>query len=220
VFNSPVIRRLLLACAALLATVGSVLVVSDERPAAVELAAVGRAAGRAERPVEVQPPDPAPVTQATIAVAQLPEPVPPPTADYMDEPIVEIGRLAIPAIGLDQPLYQGVSLTNIDHGPSHWPGTAMPGHRGNVVVAGHRVTRTRPFRHLDRLQPGDQAVFTTADGESVYEFVGTEVVTPDRVDIVDQTPDFTATFYACHPPGSARYRIVARWRLVSAPFGA
>jgi hypothetical protein len=42
-------------------------------------------------------------------------------------------------------------------------------------------------------------------------------VTPDRVDIADQLPEYEATLYACHPPGSARERIVAHFRLVSPP---
>jgi sortase A len=212
------VRRLLFVVSALLAAIGSVAAITDS-PAAEGLDAVGSAVGRidvSDRPtVEVVAAPP-----PTMSVSTLPQPVPPAADDYIDEPVVEIGRLAIPALGVDQPLFDGVSLTNIDHGPSHWPGTAMPGHVGNVVVAGHRVTRTRPFRNLDQLQPGDQAIFTTAEGQSVYEFTGIEIVTPDRVDIVDQTPEPTATFYACHPPGSARYRIVARWRLVSAPFQA
>ena len=44
-----------------------------------------------------------------------------------------------------------------------------------------------------------------------------EIVTPDRVDIADQRPAYTATLFACHPPGSARERIVAFFRLVGAP---
>ena len=65
------------------------------------------------------------------------------------------------------------------------------------------------------LVPGDQATLTTVDGSFVYEFTGHEIVTPDRIDIVNQTAEYRATFFACHPPGSARYRIVAYWRLVS-----
>jgi sortase A len=210
------LRRIVLGLATLVAAVDVSIIVVHDETAARELDALGAAVGRSglDAPrLEITP-----TSAPAVTVEGLPQPAAPPSADYMDEPIVEIGRLAIPALGVDQPLYQGLSLTNIDHGPAHWPGTAMPGRLGNVVVAGHRVTRTRPFRHVDDLRPGDQAIFTTVDGQSVYEFVGTEIVTPDRVDIVNQTADYTATFYACHPPGSARYRIVARWRLVSAPF--
>jgi sortase A len=154
---------------------------------------------------------------ATTTTWPLTQPMTPPEEDYFDEPIVEIGRIAVPALGLDEVLHQGISLHNIDLGPSHWPGTALPGHLGDVVVAGHRVTHSRPFRDLDALGTGDTLTFTTAEGTFTYEWTGTEVVTPDRVDIADQMPEYEATLYACHPPGSARERIVAHFRLVGAP---
>jgi sortase A len=154
---------------------------------------------------------------ATTTTWPLTQPMTPPEEDYFDEPTVEIGRIAVPALGLDEVLHQGISLHNIDLGPSHWPGTALPGHLGDVVVAGHRVTHSRPFRDLDALGAGDTLTFTTAEGTFTYEWTGTEVVTPDRVDIADQVPEYEATLYACHPPGSARERIVAHFRLVGAP---
>jgi hypothetical protein len=43
---------------------------------------------------------------------------------------------------------------------------------------------------------------------------GTEIVAPDAMHIVDQTPEPTATLFACHPKGSAAQRIVAHFRLV------
>jgi sortase A len=153
----------------------------------------------------------------TTVVLPIPAPPPGPSAD---EPLVELGSLSIPAIGVDVPLFEGVTLPTISHGPSHWPGTALPGQVGNVVVAGHRVTHTRPFRNLDELQPGDQAVFTTAEGTFTYELTGIEVVTPDRLDIVQQTMAYTATMFACHPPGSARERIVTHWQMLNPPPGA
>ena len=84
----------------------------------------------------------------------------------------------------------------------------MPGKAGNVVVAGHRTSHTKPFRHLEALAPGDEVIFTMPDGRFVYRVVGTEIVTPDRIDITNQTSAKTATLFACHPPGSTKQRIV------------
>jgi sortase A len=159
----------------------------------------------------------APAATTTTWPLSVPEVLPDNEDGYYDQPIAEIGRLAVPALGLDGALHEGLSLDNIDLGPSHWPGTAMPGHLGNVVVAGHRVTHSRPFRDIDDLVPGDTVTFTTADGSFTYEFVTSEIVTPDRVDIATQYPAYTATLFACHPPGSARERYVAYFRLTSAP---
>jgi sortase A len=131
-------------------------------------------------------------------------------------PVVQIGTIEIPKIGLVHPIFEGNTLTQIDHGPSHWPGTAMPGQRGNAVFAGHRVTHTHPFRHIDQLQPGDLVYFTVAGVRWTYRVSGHQVVTPKDTWIVAQTPDATATLFGCHPPGSARYRYVVRLELVPA----
>jgi sortase A len=154
-----------------------------------------------------------PTTQP--AAADLPVPEGAPVDANAPTPEVVHGTLALPTIGVSQPLHEGVTLTAIDRGPSHWPGTAMPGQVGNVVVAGHRVTHSRPFHDLDRLRPGDPLVFTMTDGTVwTYEHTGTEIVAPDAMYIVDQHPDHTATLFACHPKGSAAQRIVAFFRLV------
>lgn len=149
-----------------------------------------------------------PITAAPVTAAALPTPVVVPVDSRGAEPVNQLGSIEIPKIGLNVTMYEGIRLTTLDRGPGHWPGTAMPGQVGNVVVAGHRVSHAKPFRHLDMLSPGDEVIFTTDGGRFVYTVSSTEVVTPDAVRIVDQTLDRTATLFACHPPGSTRQRIV------------
>ncbi len=155
-------------------------------------------------------------TTTTVAVT-LPNPENPPEDPRAPEPLVAVGTIEIPRIGVTKSMYEGITLTTLDHGPGHWPGTAMPGQQGNVVVAGHRVSHDKPFRNIDQLEPGDDVIFTTDDGRFVYKVTGTEVVYPDAMWIVDQTADYTATLFACTPPGSTRQRIVIH--LAYAPNG-
>jgi sortase A len=145
---------------------------------------------------------------ATTTTTLLPQPIPPPLDEHAPEPLIEIGTLAIPAIGVAGPMYEGIRLSTLDHGPGHWPGSAMPGRIGNAVVAGHRTTSPGVFRHIDRLLPGDEVVFEVGTERSVYRVTRTEIVGPDALWIVDQTTEPTATLFACHPPGSTRERIV------------
>jgi sortase A len=148
-------------------------------------------------------------------VSGLPQPEPLPTDPRAPEPLAPLGTIEIPAIDLVHVVYEGITLTTIDRGPGHWPGTAMPGQIGNAVFAGHRTTHTHPFFRLNELDPGDEVVFTDVDGHRFeYEHVSTEVVTPDTLSIATQTQEATATLFACHPPGSAASRIVAHLRLV------
>ena len=148
----------------------------------------------------------------TTTTEPVPIPVPPRTSNA-PEPIVTIGVIEIPKLGLRADLGEGITLRNIDRGPSHWPGTALPGRIGNVVVAGHRVTHTRPFRYIDTLVPGDEVFFEYQGERFRYVMTGSQVVTPKQVEIVNQTYEFTATLFACHPPGSARYRYVVHLQL-------
>lgn len=131
------------------------------------------------------------------------------------EPLIEIGTIEIPAVGLSRPMFEGVQLATLDNGPGHWPGTAMPGEVGNVVVAGHRVSRNQDFRNLDKLAPGDEVIMSTMSGRHVYRVLSTEIVLPNAIWIVDQTPARTATLFACHPPGSVRERIVVHLELAT-----
>lgn len=156
-------------------------------------------------------------TPTTVPVAAAPStgPVRVPKNPYAPEPLVQIGTIEIPKIGLTHTVFEGISLRTIDRGPSHWPGTAKPGQVGNAVFAGHRVTHSRPFRNIDQLVAGDEVIFTIEGVRSTYVVTGSEVVTPKAMHIVNQGPTPTATLFACHPPGSARYRYVVHLALAA-----
>jgi len=153
-------------------------------------------------------------TLAPTTVVTLPVPATPPVP-RANEPYVELGRIEIPRIGIDTLLLQGITLTTLDQGPGHWPGTALPGQLGNAVIAGHRTSHNKVFRNVDQLLPGDEVIFTTGEGRFVYVVSETTIVKPDAMYIIDQTPERTATLFACHPPGSTRERIVVHLELAS-----
>lgn len=137
-------------------------------------------------------------------------------------PFVRPGRNAIavieiPRIGVRQPVYEGVSLATLHYGPGHWPGTAEFGHLGNAVVAGHRITNTRPFFDIDLLNPGDQIILTTDTDRFVYEMTEHMIVGPRDTWIAQDTEDAMLTLFACHPKGSKSHRYVVRARLTSTP---
>jgi len=57
------------------------------------------------------------------------------------------------------------------------------------------------------------AIMTTDAGRFVYTVVSSEIVKPDALWVVDQTPEATATLFACHPPGRVSERIVVHLAL-------
>jgi sortase A len=153
-------------------------------------------------------------TTTTSTTLALPTPMPSPADAFSVEPDVVLGTIEIPKIGVSKTLRDGVRLTTLDKGPGHWPGSALPGQIGNMVVAGHRVTHDKPFRNLDKLSVGDEVRITLVDRSVVhYRVTSTEIVPNTALDIVDQTTQATGTLFACHPPGSARQRIVVHLAL-------
>ena len=196
---------LFLAVACLLSAGGAALVAGVPASATSELVddPIQRVATTTE------PGLPTTTTSSTTTTAPpLAVPVDSPVDPYAWEPEIVLGTIEVPRLGLNVPLNEGISLVTIDRGPSHWPGSAMPGEVGNVVVAGHRVTHSHPFRHIDSMVPGDEVIFTVDGVRHRYVMTGNQVVTPEQTEIVNQTPAKTATLFACHPPGSARYRFV------------
>lgn len=163
-------------------------------------------------PLPISPPPAAGYLDPTAPQPGPPLPVPVviPADAYAPEPVVEIGTIEIPAIGLKHRLYDGVTLNNIDRGPSHWTGSAMPGEMGNAVFAGHRTTNDEPFRRIDQLVPGDTVIFTVAGVRTTYRVTGHLIVTPADSWIANQSTAYTATLYACHPLGSTAQRYVVQ----------
>lgn len=158
------------------------------------------------------------VTTSTLVVeAPAPQPIAPPLDQYASEPVIEVGSIAIPKLDVDMTMFEGIRLPTLDLGPGHWPGSALPGEVGNVVVGGHRVSGHQVFRNVDQLVPGDEIIFRGDGEEFVYRVDRVEIVEPTAIWIVDPTDTPTATLFACHPPGSTAQRIVVFADLADAP---
>ena len=204
--------------ALVVATLTAVLVVGGSTIAVVRSSDDVATASEADAPVlEALPTTTttAAATTTTVEAAPRTLPIEPPANPRAKEPIRKIGEIHIPKIGLVHPVYEGVTLTVIDHGPGHWPGSANPGQLGNSVFAGHRVTHSRPFRRIHELKPGDDIIFKMQNGTFTYKMTKSSIVTPKDVHIVNPTKDATVTLFACHPPGSARQRYVVNGTFVS-----
>lgn len=164
----------------------------------------------------------------TVAPAAQPV-VAPELADELIPDLGEtVGRIEIPAIGVDKYVVEGVRRSDLRQGPGHYPETPLPGQAGNAAIAGHRTTYGAPFGELDKLVPGDEIIVETLQGRFHYEVmghpgpdgttVGHHIVDPyDGVVVLDDHGDDRLTLTACHPRYSARQRIVVTARLVSPP---
>lgn len=157
-----------------------------------------------------------PVTTSPVTAVQLP-PGAQPVPLEGQETYLQLGSIEIPSIKVHAPLGEGVTLTNLNHGPGHWPGTALPGEVGNAVIGGHRVSHSHPFRDLDKLTAGDTVKMSVAAGEFSYAVTGTEIILPTDVQVMEQTSSFDAILFACTPKGETTHRIVVHLRLEPPP---
>ena len=121
-----------------------------------------------------------------------------------DEPIVH-----------DEPLnvVNGVSLADLQRGPGHYPGTALPGEKGNFAVAGHRTTYGAPFFNLDQLRRGDEVVVTARDGKQyTYKVRAQEIVMPGETWVIEPDPLERGrpllTLTTCNPRFSNAQRLI------------
>ncbi|AEW94283.1 hypothetical protein SCATT_19120 [Streptantibioticus cattleyicolor NRRL 8057 = DSM 46488] len=137
--------------------------------------------------------------------------------------------IRVPAIGLTAPIAEGTdkaTVLNLGY-VGHYPGTAEPGQPGNVALAGHRNTHGEPFRHLDRVRPGDTVLIETADARYTYAVEQTvpqtspydgTVIAPVPYSGVHPERRMTGAGYyltltTCTPEFTSRYRLVVWARL-------
>src|SRR6202042_3801606 len=78
-------------------------------------------------------------------------------------PGAPVGVLAIPALGINQAVVEGVGSSQTVSGPGHVPGTAGLGQPGNAAVVGRNAAYGGPFGHLDQLKRGDKVLTATTE---------------------------------------------------------
>lgn len=129
-------------------------------------------------------------------------------------PLVTVGRISIPRLKVSSAIYKGVTDRQFDKGVGYWPGTALPGKAGNMVIGGHRTSGRRPFYDIEKMQIGDIITVSRPGQSFSYRVSRTMVVRPTDVWIVNPTPKATLTLFTCHPRGSTSRRYVVRAVLI------
>jgi sortase (surface protein transpeptidase) len=84
-------------------------------------------------------------------------------------------KIYVPALGADYhfTIVEGTTDADLDIGPGHYIGTALPGQPGDFAVAGHRVGKGAPFNDLDLVNSCDAIVVETSTDWFVYRMLPT-----------------------------------------------
>lgn len=149
----------------------------------------------ASLPAPAAPSNPAPA----VAAAQDPgaDPLP-------------LGRIEVPRIGLSAIVMEGADDATLAVAVGRIPGTARPGDRGNMALAGHRDSFFRELRHI---RVDDVVRFRTPGQVLEYRVDSTEVVGPKEVRVLEPSRDEVLTLVTCYPfeyVGRAPGRFVVR----------
>jgi LPXTG-site transpeptidase (sortase) family protein len=140
-------------------------------------------------------------------------------------PTLPARRIIIPTLGLDSKVIQlGTKLDR--RGQLAWEtapfavgqhkGLAGPGQNGNMVLSGHISSPNEGaiFHRLPDLNVGEGVIVATEERQYLYRVVDVKTVTPDKVEVLDQTSDSTATLITCVPDGIYSHRLVVTAHLV------
>ena len=120
------------------------------------------------------------------------------------------GRLEIAAIGVSSMVQEGVDQGILRRGIGHIPGTALPGQKGNVALAGHRDTF---FKALRNIHKGDEITLETLDGTYRYRVDLMQIVGPEHTQVLASSENATLTLVTCYPfsfVGPAPQRFIVR----------
>jgi len=172
----------------------------------------------------------------TASTSQMPVSQPQLLASGAPSPSLSIpitppdNRIVIPKIGQNIPI-RDISPTNLleekwdklekdiqealKSGAVHYPGTAIPGQRGNVFITGHSSyylwdpgKYKDVFALLHNMEIGDEVFVVYNQQKFRYVVEEKKVIKPNEVDVLKQTADKRLTLMTCTPIGTALNRLI------------
>lgn len=123
-------------------------------------------------------------------------------------------RLIVPVMGLDVPVARGTDNEALRQAPGYDPLTALPGQRGNCVIASHRNVHGAYFWYLTKIRPGALITLQTPRKSFHYKVISASLVAESQTGILEHNPNDASahlTLYTCTLPVSGnRYVVVAK----------
>ena len=135
-------------------------------------------------------------------------------------------NLSIPKLKISQAVVQ-IGGEDLSESLIHYPGTALPGQYGNVVVFGHSVLpqffNPRKYQTIFSTLPTleiDDEILVDFDGiEYLYRVVQLKEVSPNDVSVLEQHYDAEyLSLVTCVPPGTYLRRLIVRAKLINPYF--
>jgi sortase A len=123
--------------------------------------------------------------------------------------------IAIPKLEINAAVVKGTSVELLKKGPGLYEGSPLPNvANGNVCIAGHRTTYGAWFRHVDKLEEGDEILLDYDGILYIYHVEKVFVVEKKDWSITEAVGYSALTLTSCHPLRSSKKRIVVRAKLM------
>jgi sortase A len=121
-----------------------------------------------------------------------------------------LAKLEVPRLHMSLVVLEGADLATLDKSIGHVTSTAMPGEYGNIGIAGHRNTH---FKKMEWIRQGDEMILTSSEDRYRYLVESIRLVTPDDVEVLDDSLGPAITIVTCFPfeyVGHAPQRFIVR----------
>ena len=125
-----------------------------------------------------------------------------------------MGYVVIQKLGVELPVYHGISPEVLNIACGHLEGTSLPvgGENTHCVLSAHRgLPHAKLFTELDKMELGDTFTITVLDRTVTYQVDQIKVVRPNEIDdvrIIDGADH--CTLLTCTPYGINSHRLLVR----------
>jgi LPXTG-site transpeptidase (sortase) family protein len=117
-------------------------------------------------------------------------------------------KILIPDIHLDVVVVPGITPDKLRQGPGHDPASALPGEKGNCVIAAHRNAYGWWFYRLDRIEVDSVVQLQTPHELLTYRVALNRVVDEDDLSLLQPADSAQLTLYTCTLPKSDQRIVV------------
>ena len=125
-----------------------------------------------------------------------------------------MGYVVIQKLGVELPVYHGISPEVLNIACGHLEGTSLPvgGENTHCVLSAHRgLPHAKLFTELDKMELGDTFTITVLDRTVTYQVDQIKVVRPNEIDDIRilEEKDY-CTLLTCTPYGINSHRLLVR----------
>ena len=139
------------------------------------------------------------------------------SAQWNSQQLPVIGGIAIPQLEMNLPIFKGLDNINLFYGA----GTMKPNQemgKGNYSLASHRIflgekADQKLFSPLANAEKGMKIYLTDKEKVYTYEIVEVKIVTPDRVDVIEDREGIDELTLVTCEDSNATERIIVKGNL-------